>query len=212
VSARADLDRLLLERVRREPVAGMAGRLADVEIGGRRLTESEVVTQIRGVVSGGVETVPKVVAAGLFELWRDPVQRQALAAAPDGCATAFEEMVRYGGPLQWVGRTLRRDRLVAGREMRAGERVLLLIASANRDGAEFVDPDRFVWDRRIDRHVGFGYGRHHCIGTHVARLEGRVLVEELLARVPDYDVDETGIEMPPSEFQVGYTRMPLTVD
>ncbi|MDA8044929.1 MAG: cytochrome P450 [Actinomycetota bacterium] len=211
ISARDDLDRLLLDRVRVAPGDGLAGPLSQMDIGGRPLTDTEIVTQIRGVVSGGVETVPKVVAAGLLELWRDPQARRALTATPGGCAGAFEEMVRLGGPLQWVGRTLLRDRVVAGQEMRAGDRVLLLIASANRDGAEFADPDRFVWDRRIERHVGFGYGRHHCIGTHVARLEGRVLLEELLARVPDYSIQLDGIEMPPSEFQVGYTRMPLIV-
>jgi cytochrome P450 len=212
LSARAELDDLLLDLVQRRPDGGgMVDRLSRLEVGDRVLTDEEIVTQIRGVVSGGVETVPKVVAGGLLELWRDPAQRRAVADDPDGCATAFEEMVRFGGPLQWVGRTLLRDRTVAGQPMPAGDRVLLLIASANRDGTEFPDPDRFVWNRRMARHVGFGYGRHHCIGTHVARLEGRVLLEEILARVPGYAIDEDGIEMPPSEFQVGYTRMPLTV-
>lgn len=212
LSARAELDELLLGVVRRPPSdGGMVDRLSHLETDGRRLTHEEIVIQIRGVVSGGVETVPKVVAAGLLELWRDPDQRRALAETPGGCVSAFEEMVRFGGPLQWVGRTLLRDRTVAGRPMQAGDRLLLLLASANRDQAEFARADHFVWDRRMDRHVGFGYGRHHCIGAHVARLEGRILLEELLARAPDYAIDESGIEMPPSEFQVGYTKMPLIV-
>ncbi len=212
ISARADLDALLLDVVRRRPPeGGMADGLARLDLGGRSLSDEEIVIQVRGVVSGGVETVPKVVASGLLELWRQPDQRAQVLGRTGGCAIAFEEMVRFGGPLQWVGRTLLRDRTVAGRPMRAGDRVFLLIASANRDPAEFADPDRFVWNRPIVRHAGFGYGRHHCIGTHVARLEGRVLLEELLARVPDYDIDEGGIEMPPSEFQIGYTRMPLMV-
>ncbi len=95
--------------------------------------------------------------------------------------------------------------------MRAGERVLLLIASANRDEREFVDPDEFRWDRPMSRHLGFGQGHHYCIGTHVARLEGRVLLEELLARVPEYEIDVARLERTPSEFQVGLAQMPLVV-
>ncbi len=95
--------------------------------------------------------------------------------------------------------------------MRAGERVLLLIASANRDEREFADPGQFRWNRPMPRHLGFGQGHHYCIGTHVARLEGRVLLEELLVRVPEYEIDVTHLERTPSEFQVGLAQMPLVV-
>ncbi len=78
------------------------------------LTDDEIVTQIRAIVAGGIETVPKVVAAGLLELWGHPEQRFEVGRDPGRCATAFEEMVRFGGPLQWVGRTLVHDRVVAG--------------------------------------------------------------------------------------------------
>jgi cytochrome P450 len=110
-----------------------------------------------------------------------------------------------------VGRTLVRDRIVAGTPMRAGERVLLLIACANRDEREFPDPDQFRWNRPMTRHLGFGQGHHYCIGTHVARLEGRVLLEELLARTPRYEIDASRLETTPSEFQVGFVEMPLIV-
>lgn len=93
--------------------------------------------------------------------------------------------------------------------LRAGQRVFLLLQSANRDEREFAEPDRFDIDRAAPRHVGFGYGQHHCIGVHVARLEGRVLLEELLARVPEYEVVEADVERPPSEFQIGYTALPI---
>jgi cytochrome P450 len=120
-------------------------------------------------------------------------------------------MMRYGAPLQWVGRTVIRPAVVAGTPMEAGQRVILLLASANRDELEFDDADQFRWDRPVTRHLAFGHGLHFCIGSHVARLEGRVLVDELLARIPDYEIDVAGAVRPPSEFQVGYTSMPLVV-
>jgi cytochrome P450 len=216
--ARDELDELLAEvvRARRRGAGnysdGMVDQILAARFDNRLLTDSEIVTQIRAIVSGGIETVPKVVAAGLLELWSHPEQRMQVGHDPGRCAIAFEEMVRFGGPLQWVGRTLVHDRVVAGTPMKAGERVLLLIASANRDDREFADPDEFRWDRPMSRHLGFGQGHHYCIGTHVARLEGRVLLEELLARVPEYEIDVPHLERTPSEFQVGLAQMPLIVN
>ena len=93
--------------------------------------------------------------------------------------------------------------------MRAGQRVLLLLICANRDELEFDDPERFDAARVIDRHLGFGHGVHVCIGAHVARLEGVVLVQELLARFPRYSVVEAGLAREVSEFHVGWARMPV---
>jgi cytochrome P450 len=118
-------------------------------------------------------------------------------------------MLRHQLPLQFVGRTLLVDTEVAGVAMRAGQRVVLLLICANRDELEFDDPERFDAARAIDRHLGFGHGVHVCIGAHVARLEGVVLVQELLARFPDYAVVEDGLERETSEFHVGWARMPV---
>ena len=95
--------------------------------------------------------------------------------------------------------------------MRAGERVLLLTASANRDEREFDDPDSFRWNRPMRRIVSFGMGPHFCIGIHIARLEGRLIVEELLRRFPDYAIDEAAGERAVSEFQIGWVRLPIVV-
>ena len=84
-------------------------------------------------------------------------------------------------------------------------------ASANRDAREFADPDTFQWDRPMRRIVAFGMGPHFCIGIHIARLEGRLIVEELLRRFPDYAIDEAGGERATSEFQIGWVRLPITV-
>jgi cytochrome P450 len=191
--------------------ASMIGGMLAAAIAGRPLSDAEIGVQLSTIISGGTETVPKIVAGGLLELWRHPDQRAAVAADPARCAIAFEEMLRFGAPLQWVGRTVTEPVEVAGTAMVPGERVVLLLASANRDEREFEDPDEFRWDRPISRHLAFGYGVHFCIGHHVARLEGRILLEELLARIPGYEIDAEGAVRPPSEFQVGYTAMPLIV-
>ncbi len=173
------------------------------------LDDSEIAVQLSTLFIGGSETLPKTVAGGAYELWRAPEQRAALVEHPDAVAGAFEEMLRHQLPLQFVGRTLVVDTEVAGVAMRAGQRVVLLLICANRDELEFDDPERFDAARAIDRHLGFGHGVHVCIGAHVARLEGVVLVQELLARFPDYAVVEDGLEREVSEFHVGWARMPI---
>ena len=173
------------------------------------LDDSEIAVQLSTLFIGGSETLPKTVAGGAYELWRRPDQRDALAADPALVPNAFEEMLRHQLPLQFVGRTLLVDSEVAGVEMRAGQRVVLLLICANRDEVEFTDPEQFDARRVMERHLGFGHGVHVCIGAHVARLEGVVLVQELLARHPRYEVDEPGLARECSEFHVGWARMPI---
>ena len=173
------------------------------------LDDTEIAIQLATLFIGGSETLPKTVAGGCYELWRAPEQRAVLVADPATAARAFEEMLRHQLPLQFVGRTLLVDREVAGVAMRAGQRVVLLLICANRDEHEFADPERFDAARVMERHLGFGHGVHVCIGAHVARLEGVVLVQELLARHPAYEVDEAGMAREVSEFHVGWARMPI---
>jgi cytochrome P450 len=195
-----------------EPAYQMVDDLLGATIGRRPLSDLEVAIQLMTIVSGGAETVPKVVAGLVFELWNRADQRAEILADLDAnCAPAYEEMLRYGAPLQYVGRTLMHDGEVAGTAMKAGQRLFLLLASANRDEREFDQPDVFRWDRRPPRHLAFGHGVHFCIGVHLARLEGVTLVREFLARVPDYEVELEGICRPPSDFQIGFTSLPVTV-
>jgi cytochrome P450 len=184
--------------------------LLETTVSGRRLTDQEIGAQLFTIVTGGTETVPKVAARCLLELWRRPEQlAEVRADLSTNCATALEETMRFGAPLQHVGRCAKVDVELSGAHIKAGERVFLLIPAANRDEREFEDPDEFIWNRMPKRHFAFGHGLHFCIGVHVARLEGRVLLEELLNRVPNYEIDEADSLMPPSDFQIGYIRMPI---
>jgi cytochrome P450 len=205
--------------VRDRRAAGAGGEVPLVDglkqyrLGGRPLTDEEVTGAVLvTVLFGGVETLPKVVAHGLMELWRHPGQRREVGAGPDRCATAFEEMLRYCAPAQWFTRTVKRPIVIAGQELGVGHRIFPLLMAANRDEREFEQPDEFRWDRPIIRHLSFGQGQNFCIGTHVARLEGRVLVEELLARVPGYEIDLEGAQRPPSSFQWGWRSVPLVCE
>lgn len=212
-AAMAELAALVAASVRAQLGSGdpspAVAALAALEVDGRHLTEPEITTQLTTMVIGGVESLPKVIGGGARLLADHPDQRAALAGAPTRVAAAFEEILRLKVPLQFGTRTLVHDAEVAGEPMRAGQRVIVLYISANRDEREFPDPDRFDPDRPMARHLGFGHGVHFCIGAHAARLEGVVLLQELLARVPEWEVRADEVERLPSEFQVGDTAVPI---
>jgi len=180
--------------------------------GGSALSDTEAATQLLGIFIGGTETVPKIVAHGLWELSRRPDQLAEVRADLDvNVPVAREEMIRYCAPAQWFARTLRKPFTLHGTTMRPGQRVITLLASANRDEREYPDPDAFIWNRPIDRLLAFGRGQHFCLGVHLARLEIAVLVTEWLKRVPDFRVVEDRAWRPPSSFQWGFNSLPVEV-
>jgi len=183
--------------------------MADAEGGTRVLSDDEAANFALLLIAAGTETVARLLGWSAILLDQHPDQRAALVADPSRMPAAFEEILRLNVPLQFGTRTLVRDAVVAGEPMRAGQRVIVLYISANRDAREFVDPDRFDIRRRPERQLGFGTGIHFCIGAHAARLEGIVVLQELLARVPHWEVDVSGVERLPSEFQIGDTAVPI---
>jgi len=186
--------------------------LIDGDFVGRPLTDVEIAKDLVALLFGGTETLPKVFAGGLLELSRRPDQLAAVAADPDRHAPiAVEEMLRFVAPAQWFGRTVRKERLLAGATLLPGQRVILLIASANRDPREFDDPDAFVWNRKARRMLSFGIGAHFCIGIHLARLEGQLMLRDFLKAFPRFEIDEAAGTKPASEFQIGWTSLPVRV-
>lgn len=179
---------------------------------GSALSDAEAATQMLCIFIGGTETVPKIVAHGLWELSRRPEQLAAVRADPAvNVALAREEMIRYCAPAQWFARTVRRPFTIHGTTIKPGQRVITLLASANRDEREYPEPDAFVWDRPIRRSLAFGRGQHFCLGYHLARLEIDVLLTEWLRRVPDYTVDGDAATRLPSSFQWGWNTIPVAV-
>lgn len=185
------------------------GAYLRAEVGGRPFDDEELAGQLMTLVVGGTETLPKVFAGGVLQLARHPDQRAALVAEPARIKDAFEEIARYEMPTQFLTRTVRRDVELRGHELRAGQGVFLLYRSANRDENEFDEPDRFDIARRPQRILSFGHGTHVCLGQHAARLEARIMYEELLAAVPDYAVPEETVVRAHSEFVDGYLALPI---
>jgi cytochrome P450 len=180
---------------------------------GSALSDVEVATQMLGVFIGGTETVPKIVAHGLWELSTRPDQVAAVRADLDAnVPKAREEMIRFCAPAQWFARTLRKPFTIHGTTLEPGQRIITLLASASRDEREYVDPDEFVWDRPIERLLAFGRGQHFCLGVHLARLEIGIMVTEWLKRVSDFRVLEELADRPPSSFQWGWNNVPVDVE
>jgi cytochrome P450 len=204
-----------LDRVRDERRAPSAGpealpalcRYAD---DGQPLSEGDVASHLTLLIVGGSETFPKTLANGLVRLWQHPDQRAALARDPSGIPDAYDEILRYDMPTQFLGRTVTRELTLHGEKLQPGQGVILLYPSANRDEREFPNPDVFDVKRRPPRIASFGAGQHACLGTHVARLEGRLCLETLLARAPDYAVDLARATRFHTEFVQGYASLPVT--
>ena len=182
-----DLDR---RRAGRVPGRGLLSDLLEVEVDGRALNGSELLGFCLLLVFAGFETTAKLVGNAVELLSRHPDQRAALTADPSLVPQTVEEAVRFHSSTQYMHRTLTRDVEMHGRQMREGDSVLLLIGAANQDEREFgPTAGQFDMFRRPDRHVGFGYGIHFCLGAALARLEGRVALEEIHRRMGDYTVD-----------------------
>jgi hypothetical protein len=183
----------IARRWRRKP--GRSGAVIEAflafEQGGRRLEDLEVASHMQTLVIGGTDTTPKGIGAAVLRLHQHPEQRARLARDPTRIGVAFSEVLRFDTPTQFMARSVSRSVELHGQKLRPGQGVLLLLAAANRDPREFPDPDRFDVERNPRRILSFGHAAHVCIGAHVARLEGRVLLEELLARHPEYDLDES---------------------
>jgi cytochrome P450 len=176
-----------------------------------RLTRDEVASFAVLLYSAGTETVAKLLGNAAVVLARHPDQRALLAEDRGAIPNAVEELLRYEPPSPVQGRWTTRDVDLHGTTVPAGSKVLLLTGSAGRDERVFPDGDRFDVRRPIAHHLSFGYGAHFCVGAALARLEGRIGVEETLARFPEWDVDEAGVVRAHTSTVRGYSSVPVTL-
>jgi cytochrome P450 len=190
---------------------GLISDLLELEVDGRSLDEAELLGFCTLFVIAGHETTTKMVANAVELLERYPDQRALIVDDPAVVPDALEEVLRFHNSTQYMHRTLTRDIERHGETMRAGESVLLVIGAANHDEREFgPTADEFDIARRPERHLAFGYGAHFCLGAALARLEGRVALEEIHRRIPDYTVDRSGAERFHSGNVTGWTRLPIS--
>jgi cholest-4-en-3-one 26-monooxygenase len=196
--------RVLAER-RRDPRDDLVSILAHADLDGDRLADEEILQESLLILIGGDETTRHVMTGGLLALIQNPDEMRRLARDPRRIPGAVEEMLRWVSPIQNMNRTVVRDTTLRGQRLREGDRVLLLYPSANRDALAFPEPDRFDALREPNRHVAFGgFGTHHCLGASLARLELRVLFEELLRRFPEIELDSSEpLQVRPGNFIVG---------
>jgi cytochrome P450 family 142 subfamily A polypeptide 1 len=186
--------------------------LVRAEIDGERLSEEDLIQEGLLILVGGNETTRHVLTGGCEALLRHPDQRRWLAEDPARIPAAVEEMLRWVTPIQNMNRTATADVVLRGRTIRAGDKVLLLYPSANRDERVFAEPFRFDVRRDPNPHLAFGIGAHFCLGASLARLELRVLFEELLAMLPDLElVSDAPLAASPSNFIRGIPAMEVAL-
>jgi cytochrome P450 len=199
---------------RTEPKNDMIGQLCEATIetdndGSVQLELREIAGFTILLAGAGTETVTKLIGSALVLLHSHPEIRSALVADPSLISRAVDETMRWAPPAQYMCRTTTRPAELPSGTIPALARVMLLIGSAMRDPRTFPEPDDFRLDRPPSVPLGFGYGVHACLGTALARLEGRIALEEFLARWPDYRVDEAGLVRVTQENTAGFARVPV---
>jgi cytochrome P450 len=187
----------------------IAAELPDEQGTRTRLSFEEILGFCLLLGSAGHETTARLICNSAVTLARHPDQRRELCDDPALMRGAVEELLRYDPPSQVQGRWSARSWSRHGVTIPADVRVLLLTGAAHRDEREHVDPDRFDIHRKLDRTVYLGHGHHVCLGKSLARQECRVAFEEILARFPDYEVDERRLEWAHNNNVRGYCKVPL---
>ena len=177
----------------------------------RRLTRAEILVYTNLLSAAGNDTTNRLIG-WIGKLLSDhPDQRRELVAAPEGISNAVEEVLRYEPPAQQISRVTSRDVELHGQVVPGGSAVVMIVGSANRDERRFADAERFDINRRIGHHLSLSYGAHFCLGASLARLEGRVVLEEVLQRFPDWEVDTAQARMAWTSVVRGWETLPATI-
>jgi cytochrome P450 len=177
----------------------------------RRLTNDEILTFLVVIAGAGVDTTGRLFGWMGKVLGDHPDQRRELVGDRSLIGNTIEELLRYEPPGPHVARYVPEDIEYYGQTVPAGSALLLMLASANRDERRFEDPDRFDIHRNIGQHVTFGYGAHYCLGAALARLEGRIALDEVLRRFPEWEIDVEQAQRAPTTTVRGWDTMPAVI-
>lgn len=197
-----------LRERRKNPQDDLMSIMTRAELDGEPLTDNDILAFCNTVLIAGNETTRTATSGGALTLIENPEQRAALVADPSLIPNAIEEMLRWWTPVRFFARVALRDTQVRGQTIKEGERVVMWYASANRDEDVFDDPFRFDITRSPNEHLAFGIGEHYCLGASLARLELRIMVEQLMARMPDIELAGP-VERLNSNFIAGIKHMPI---
>lgn len=198
------------EARRKNPTEDLSTLIAQATIDGQPIDHYHASSYYVQVISAGHDTTSASIAGGLLALVQNPAEWRKLQADPALLNPAVEEMIRWVSPVKHFFRTAAADTVLRGQKIAAGQHLMLSYPSANRDEEVFGDPFAFRIDRNPNRHVGFGYGPHICLGMFLAKLEMQILFRELLARVDRFELDGDPAWVETS-FVGGLKRLPVRV-
>ena len=199
----------LLEDRRENPVDDVMSLLAEAEVDGVKLTDEELMGFCLLLLIASIDTSQKAIGSMLWQLATQPELRHRIAADPSCTPAMVEEFLRYWAPVQ-PARRCTRDTEVGGVQFKEGDQLLVLLGAANLDDREFPEARTFNGERAPNRHLTFGTHIHRCLGSHIARIEIRVLLDELLRRMPDFERAE-GADLEWAKGQVqGVVKVPIT--
>jgi cytochrome P450 len=201
----------MIDQRRKSRTDDLASALLDAELDGDKLTDDEIIAFLFLMVVAGNETTTKLLGNAWYWGWRNPEERAKPFTDPSRVPDWIEETLRYDTSSQMLLRVTRQPMELHGTAIPEGDRVLLLVGSANRDEDVFPEPERYDLERDTSRLVSFGSGRHFCMGAPMARMEARIGLGELVKRVATYDVDPEGIERVHSINVRGLAALPTTV-
>ncbi len=200
----------LIERRRTLRRNDMLSRLVHAEVDGQRLNDNEILVFIQLLLVAGNETTTNLLNNALLCFTEHPAELERLRHRPDLLKPAIEEVLRYRSPLQFMFRATRREAQIGDATIPAGNRVLAMIGSANRDGSRFDEPDRFYVGRDPNPHLAFGHGIHFCLGAGLSRMEARVVLSEFFKRAERFElVGQHGWQPRAALNVLGPERLPI---
>jgi cytochrome P450 len=194
---------------RTDPGEDLLTALIAAEDEGRSLTQDELLAMCILLLVAGHETTVNLISNGMLALLRNPEQLARLRDDPSLIRTGVEELLRYDSPVQLSARIPLEDVDIGGKRVLKGQHVVALNGAANRDPAQFPDPDSLDLGRRDNRHLAFGGGIHFCLGAPLARVEGQVAIGELVRRAPKIELAEESLEWRETVTLRGLKRLPV---
>ena len=212
IQSMADLKEFLQETVaqrRAEPKDDLLSALVTAEDQGDSFSGDELYSMCAMLIFAGHETTTNLIGNGILALLQNPDQLELLRQQPTLIESAVEEIIRYTGPVQAVGRFALESFQIGEKQITKGDRLSLNIAAANRDPAQFTDPDRFDIERNEGRHLGFGFSIHFCLGAALARMEGQAVIGAVARRMPELRLEQPELEWRSHPVLRGLVALPV---